>query len=58
MGNGLRVPLEKTEATAIAIEDLIALTRRVGRPRDLDDIAALQSLTDKTEEGKDYPDGT
>jgi hypothetical protein len=52
----LRVPLEKTEATVIAIEDLIALKRGVGRPRDLEDIAALESLTDKGEEGEGYPD--
>lgn len=52
----LRVPLEKTEATVIALEDLIALNRGVGRPRDLDDIAALESLTDKGEESRDHPD--
>ncbi len=52
----LRVPLEKTEATVIALEDLIALKRGVGRPRDLEDIAALESLTDKIEESKGHPD--
>lgn len=40
----LRVPLEKTEATVIALDDLITLKRRVGRPRDLEDVAALESL--------------
>lgn len=38
------VPLERTEATLIALEDLIALKRQVGRPRDQEDIAALESL--------------
>ena len=52
----LRVPLEKTEVTVIALEDLIALKRGVGRPRDLEDIAALKSLADKVEESKDHPD--
>ncbi len=40
----LRVPLEKTEAIVIALEDLIELKKRVGRPRDQEDIAALESL--------------
>jgi predicted nucleotidyltransferase len=52
----LCVPLEKTEATVIALEDLIALKQRVGRPRDLEDIAALESLTDKLEESKEHSD--
>lgn len=42
----LRVPLEKTEAIVIALEDLIALKKQVGRPRDQEDIAALESLRD------------
>ena len=52
----LHVPLEKTEATVIALEDLITLKRGVGRPRDLEDIAALESLTNKAEESKEHPD--
>jgi len=52
----LRVSLEKTEVTVIALEDLIALKRGVGRPRDLEDIAALESLADKVEEIKGHPD--
>ncbi len=40
----LRVPLEKTEVIVLALEDLIALKKRVGRPRDQEDIAALESL--------------
>lgn len=51
-----RVPLENIEATVIALEDLIALKRQVGRPRDQEDISALESLSDaarETEEGRD-----
>lgn len=51
----LRVPLEKTEATVIALEDLMALKRRVGRPRDLEDIAALASLAEGRDERKKHP---
>jgi hypothetical protein len=35
---------------------LIALKRGVGRPRDLEDIAALESLVDRGEERKGHPD--
>ena len=42
----LRVPLKRTEVTVIGLEDLIALKRQVGRPRDEEDIAALESLRD------------
>jgi len=42
----LQVPLERTMATVIALEDLIALKRRAGRPRDQEDIAALEALPD------------
>ena len=52
----LRVPLEKTEATVIALEDLIALKRRVGRTRDLDDIAALETPAKMVEESEEHPD--
>jgi len=47
----IRVPLEKIEATVIALEDLIALKRQVGRPRDLEDVVALESLRET--EGRD-----
>jgi len=47
----IRVPLEKIEATVIALEDLIALKRQVGRPRDLEDVIALESLRET--EGRD-----
>ena len=40
----IRVPLEKVAATVIALQDLIALKRQVGRPRDIEDVAALESL--------------
>jgi hypothetical protein len=42
----LRVPLVRTEAIVIALDDLIALKKRVGRPRDQEDVAALESLRD------------
>ncbi len=43
----IRVPLEKSEVTVIALDDLIDLKRQVGRPRDQEDIAALESLRDE-----------
>lgn len=52
----LRVPLEKTKVTVIALEDLIALKQRVGRPRDLEDIAALESLVDNVEPKQEHHD--
>jgi predicted nucleotidyltransferase len=51
----LRVPLEKIEATVIALDDLIALKRRVGRPRDVEDVAALESLREA--KGRDGESG-
>jgi predicted nucleotidyltransferase len=51
----LRVPLEKIEATVIALDDLIALKRRVGRPRDVEDVAALESLRET--KGRDGESG-
>lgn len=48
----VRVPLERTEATLIGLEDLIALKKQVGRPRDAEDVAALEALRDaRPEEG-------
>ena len=40
----LRVPLERSEAMVIALDDLIALKRRVNRPHDQEDVAALETL--------------
>ena len=40
----LRVPLQRIEATVIALDDLLALKRKAGRPLDLQDVAALESL--------------
>lgn len=52
----LRVPLERIEATVIALDDLLALKRRAGRPRDVEDVGALESLRGSgTTEGS--PDG-
>jgi hypothetical protein len=42
----LRVPLERTEAPLIGLDDLIALKKQVGRPRDVEDVAALEALRD------------
>ncbi len=53
----LRVPLEKTEATVIALDDLIALKRQVGRPTDQEDIAALESLREPGGEAEGGQDG-
>jgi len=52
----LRIPLEKTEATVIALEDLIAMKKSVARPRDIEDIAALESLADKGKESDEDSD--
>lgn len=51
----LRVPLEKSEATVVALDDLIAMKRQVGRPRDQEDVAALEALKGGTtqEGGRD-----
>jgi hypothetical protein len=49
----LRVPLEQTEATVVALDDLIALKRRAGRPLDQEDAAVLESLQDAAEPGSD-----
>jgi predicted nucleotidyltransferase len=48
----LRVPLEKAEVTVIALDDLIALKRQVGRPRDLEDVTVLESLRQAEGEGE------
>jgi hypothetical protein len=50
----LRVPLERSEAMVIALDDLIALKRRVNRPRDQEDVAALETLKGETRQ-KDGP---
>lgn len=52
----LRVPLKRTEVTVIGLEDLIALKRQVGRPRDEEDIAALESLRDAQRQGEEGQD--
>jgi predicted nucleotidyltransferase len=50
--SALRVPLEKAEVTVIALDDLIALKRQVGRPRDLEDVAALELLRETEAKGE------
>jgi len=46
-GRAVRVDLETTEATVIALEDLKAMKQRVGRPRDVEDVAALDALAER-----------
>ena len=43
-GRALRVPLQRTHASVIAREDLIAMKRSLGRPRDREDVEALEEL--------------
>jgi len=43
-GRAVRVDLGNTEAPVLALEDLIALKRAAGRPQDLADIQALESI--------------
>ena len=40
----VRVPLQRTTATVISLNDLIAQKTRVGRPRDVEDVAALNAI--------------
>jgi uncharacterized protein (DUF1330 family) len=40
----LRVRLERSEATVVSLDDLIALKRQANRPRDQEDVAALEAL--------------
>ena len=44
----IRVDLGTTEATVLALEDLIALKREAGRPQDLADIQALEAIREKS----------
>jgi hypothetical protein len=53
----IRLPLEKTEATVIALEDLITLKRSVARPRDLEDVTALESLREADGHTESHSDG-
>lgn len=43
----LRVPLERTSATVISRDDLIAVKKRVGRHKDVEDVNALEALDDR-----------
>ena len=46
------VPLTRTEATLISLDDLIALKRSAGRPVDQQDVARLESLRRNADEGE------
>ncbi len=46
----LRVPLDTTEATVVALADLVHLKRKAGRPLDLEDVRALLALEHETDE--------
>jgi hypothetical protein len=41
---GVNVDLGSTRTTVVSLEDLIELKRKAGRPRDLEDIAALEAI--------------
>lgn len=41
---GVRADLGTTQAMVVSLEDLVELKRRAGRPRDLEDIAALEAI--------------
>jgi hypothetical protein len=45
----VRVPLDRTDATVLALDDLVRLKEKAHRPLDLDDIRALKALD--SEEG-------
>jgi hypothetical protein len=47
----VRVPFERTEATVLALVDLLELKRKSGRPLDLDDVQALSSLGSAPQQG-------
>jgi hypothetical protein len=47
---GVHADLGTTRAMVVSLEDLIELKRQAGRPRDLEDIAALEAIRRETSE--------
>ncbi len=48
----VEVALATTVAPVVSFDDLVALKRRAGRPRDLDDVAVLLSLREGDDDGE------
>jgi predicted nucleotidyltransferase len=46
--SGVEVELGTTRVVVVSLEDLIALKRQVGRPVDLEDVAALEAILKET----------
>jgi len=49
----VRVALDTTTICVIGLEDLIELKERSGRPRDLEDVAALRALAAESDENEE-----
>ena len=47
----IRVPLDRTTAVVIALDDLIQMKEAAARPRDIEDVKALKALREKREDG-------
>ncbi len=47
---GIRVELGHTDVTVVGIEDLVAMKKRAARPKDLEDMAALEAIAGMKDE--------